>query len=84
MASNLSHSRLRSDNDLRKVRLLLGWQSVEFDGRIRCGSVPLDDLRPNEFIFFTSYALADLALPFPSFFTLLENYGLQLHHLHHL
>jgi hypothetical protein len=77
MASNLSPSRLRSDSDLRKVRLLLRLQSLKFDGRMRCGSVPLAGLRPGEFIFFTSYALAGLALPFSSFFfTLLENYGL--------
>jgi hypothetical protein len=31
--------------------------------------------------YFASYALAELTLPTPSFFlTLLENYGLQLHH----
>jgi hypothetical protein len=62
---------------------LLGWQSAEFDGRMQCGSVPLGGLRPDEFIFFSSYALAGLTPPFFFFFflTLLENYGLQLHHL---
>jgi hypothetical protein len=34
--------------------------------------VPLDGLRPDEFIFFTSYALSGLVLPFSSFFTLFE------------
>jgi hypothetical protein len=39
-------------------------------------------LQPSEVIFFTSYALAGLAPPFYSFFfTLLENYDLQVHHL---
>jgi hypothetical protein len=33
--------------------------------------VPLDGLRPDEFIFFTSYALSGLVLPFSSF-TLFE------------
>jgi hypothetical protein len=70
------------DSDLRKVRLLLRWQSIEFDERIWCGSILLGGLWPSEFIFFTSYALARLALPFSSFFfMLLENYDLQLHHL---
>jgi hypothetical protein len=49
---------------------------------MRSGSVPLGGLRSGELIFFTSYALAGLTLPVSSFFfTLLENYGLQLHHL---
>jgi hypothetical protein len=39
-------------------------------------------LRPDEFIYFTSYTLAGLVLPFSSFFfMLLETNGLQLHHL---
>jgi hypothetical protein len=43
----------------------------------------LDGLWSGEFIFFTSYALSGLVLSFSSsfFFTLLEIYGLQLHHL---
>jgi hypothetical protein len=49
---------------------------------MRSGSVPLGGLRSGELIFFTSYALGGLALPVSSvFFTLLENCGLQLHHL---
>jgi hypothetical protein len=39
-------------------------------------------LQSDEFIFFTVYALSRLVLPFSSFFfTLLEWYGLQLHHM---
>jgi hypothetical protein len=38
-------------------------------------------LRSDEFFFFTSYAMSRLILPFSSFFTLLETYGVQLHHL---
>jgi hypothetical protein len=49
---------------------------------MRCGNVPLNGLWSNEFIFFSSYALSGLVLPFFSFFfTLLETYDLQLHHL---
>jgi hypothetical protein len=49
---------------------------------MRCGTFPLDGLRSSEFIFFTSYALSGLVLPFSSlFFTLLETYDLQLYHL---
>jgi hypothetical protein len=32
-------------------------------------------------MFFTSYALSGLMLPFSSFFVLLETYDLKLHHL---
>jgi hypothetical protein len=81
MASILSASRFRSGSDLTKLRRLLGWQSPGYDGRVQCGAIPLRDLRPGEFIFFTSYALSALVLPFSSFFTLLETYDLQLHHL---
>jgi hypothetical protein len=49
---------------------------------MQCRTFPLDGLRSSEFIFFTSYALSRLVLPFSSsFFTLLETYDLQLHHL---
>jgi hypothetical protein len=82
MASNLSASHLGSDSDLRKLRWLLKWQSSEFDGRMRCGSIPLNSLRPDEFIFFTSYTLSGLVFLFSFFiFTLLETYDLQLNHL---
>jgi hypothetical protein len=59
------------------VRLLVTWQLTKVNGRMQCGSVPLSGLWPDEFIFFTFYALTRLALQFPSFFfTLLENYDL--------
>jgi hypothetical protein len=48
---------------------------------MRCETILLDSLQSGEFIFFTSYALSGLVLPFSSFFSLLETYDLQLHHL---
>jgi hypothetical protein len=49
---------------------------------MRCRSIPLIDLQPDEFVFFASYALVGLAFLASSFlFTLLEYYGLQLQHL---
>jgi hypothetical protein len=49
---------------------------------MRCRSILLTDLQPDEFVFFASYALAGHTFPASSFlFTLLENYGLQLQHL---
>jgi hypothetical protein len=82
MASNLPVSHLRLDNELMQVKRLLGWQPAEYDGRIRCGTIPLTDLQPGKIVLFTSYALAGFVLPVSSFFiTLLENYGLQFHHL---
>jgi hypothetical protein len=44
MASNLPSSHLWSNNNLLRVRWVLGWQATEYDGRIRCGTVPLADL----------------------------------------
>jgi hypothetical protein len=81
MASILPASRFRSGSDHTKLRRLLRWQSPGYNGRVWCGAVPLGDLQPGEFIFFTSYALAGVMPPFSSFFVLLEWYGLQLHHL---
>jgi hypothetical protein len=64
------------------VRKLLGWQSVAYDGKVQCGIISLTDLACSEIVLFSSYALAGFTLLASSFFlTLLENYGLQLHHL---
>jgi hypothetical protein len=49
---------------------------------MRCGTIPLVNLQPGAFIFFSCYATVGLVLPVSSFpFTLLEFYGLQLQHL---
>jgi branched-subunit amino acid ABC-type transport system permease component len=65
-----------------RVRRLLGWQATEYDGRIRYGTVPLTNLQHGKIMLFTSYTLVGLTLLTSSFFLmLLENYGLQLHHL---
>jgi hypothetical protein len=81
MASILPASRFKSGSDLMKLRWLLRSQSSGHDGRVWCRAIPLGDLWPSEFIFFTSHALAGLVLPFSYFLTLLEWYDLQLHHL---
>jgi hypothetical protein len=82
MASSLLTLRFRFDHDIMLVRKLLGWQSVAYDGRVQCGIISLTDLACREIVLFSSYALGGFALPASSFFlALLENYGLQLHHL---
>jgi hypothetical protein len=82
MATGLLPSRFRTNDDLARLRRLLGWQAAEHDGRMRCRSIPLTDLQPDKFVFFTSYALAGLAFSMSSFlFMLLEYYDLQLQHL---
>jgi hypothetical protein len=82
MESNLPSSCLRKEDDLRKLRRVLGWQSPGFDGWMQCGILPLIDLQPREFIFFTCYITVGLVPPVSSFlFTLLEFYRLQLQHL---
>jgi hypothetical protein len=53
-----------------------------YDDKMRHGIAPLSGLRPGEFVYFSTYALTRLALPFSSFFfTLLETYDIQLQHL---
>jgi hypothetical protein len=77
MASNLPRSRLRTEDDLRRLRRLLDWQSPGFDGWMRYGTFPLVNLQPREFIFFSCYAMSGLVPPLSSFlFTLLEFHGL--------
>jgi hypothetical protein len=77
MASNLPHSLLRIEDDLRRLRRVLGWQSSGFDGWMRCGTLPLINLQPGGLVFFTYYAVAGLVQPVSSFlFTMLEFYGL--------
>jgi hypothetical protein len=70
------------EDDLRRLRWVLSWQLSGFDGWMRCGTFPLINLQPREFIFFSCYTTAGLVPPMSSFlFTLLEFYGLQLQHL---
>jgi hypothetical protein len=73
MAPNLPCSCLRTEDDLRRLRLLLGWQSLGFDGWMWCGTFLLLNLQPGEFIFFSCYAAIGLVPPVSSLlFTLLE------------
>jgi hypothetical protein len=82
MVPNLLRSRLRLEDDLRRLRRLLGYQSLGFDGWMRRGTLPLVNLQPEEFVYFSCYAAVGLVPPVSSFlFTLLEFYGLQLQHL---
>jgi hypothetical protein len=54
----------------------------ELTGKIRAGSIPLNDLDAGEFVLFNSYTMCGLMLPISSFFLLLlEEFGLQLQHL---
>jgi hypothetical protein len=51
---------------------------------MRHNTLPLVNLQPGEFIYFSCYAAVGLVPPVSSFlFTLLEFYGLQLQHLSH-
>jgi hypothetical protein len=79
MASNLPTSRYQSENDLRALRKVIGWQSPRYDSRMRHGMLSL--AQPGDFVYFSAYAQAGLVPPFSSFFlVLLEHYGLQLQH----
>jgi hypothetical protein len=81
--SSLSFPRhFQSQTQLDLVRRLFGWTAPERAGKIRAGKIPLCDLAAGEFILFNSYAMCGLVPPISSFFLLLlEEFGLQLHHL---
>jgi hypothetical protein len=79
MASSLPTLRYQSENDLRALRKVIGWQSPGYDLKMRCGVLLL--AQPGEFVYFLAYSLAGLVSPFSSFLVLLEHYRLQLQHL---
>jgi hypothetical protein len=82
MTSNLPSSHQQTEDDLRRLRRVLGWQSSGFDGWMWHSTLPLINLQLREFVFFTCYATAGLLPLVSSFlFTLLEFYGLELQHL---
>ena len=71
MGGELEATRLDSDEAVKKVRRLLGWQGERFDVAVRCGVAPHNQLRKGEMILFTGHALAGLALPPSSFLLML-------------
>jgi hypothetical protein len=82
MAAELLPSRFRSSGFLASLRWLMGWQAPGFKHRLKCGVVPLANLEPGDFVFFSAHALAGLVPSLSSFFLmLLQFYGLQLQHL---
>jgi hypothetical protein len=67
---------------LDAVRRLLGWTASADARKVRAGKIPLRDLTAGEFVLFNSYIMCGLVPPISSFFLLLlEEFGLQLHHL---
>jgi hypothetical protein len=77
MAAELPPSRFRSSGSLVSLRWLMGWQAPSFEHKLKRGVVPLTNLAPGNFVFFSAYALAGLVPPLSSFFLmLLEFYGL--------
>jgi hypothetical protein len=74
--------RFQSQTQLDSMRRLLGWSAPAQAGKIRAGKIPLRDLAAGEFVLFNSYIMCGLVPPVSSFFLLLlEEFGLQLHHL---
>jgi hypothetical protein len=64
------------------LRRLMGWQVPSLVSKLKNGATSLANMRPSDFVFFAAYALVRLVPSLSSFFlTLLEYYGLQLHHL---
>jgi hypothetical protein len=82
MVVELPPSWFRLSISLANLRRLMGWQAPGFKHRLKHRVVPLANLEPGDFIFFSAYALAGMVPPLSSFFLmLLEFYGLQLQHL---
>jgi hypothetical protein len=74
--------RLQTIGDPEKVWMWPDWTTPAPTVGVHVGSAPLMDQQPNEVVFFTAYALMDLAFPSSSFFLLvLVMYGLQMAHL---
>jgi hypothetical protein len=72
MASLGHPDRFQPEEALNLMRGLLRWSAPGLAGRIRAGTVPLDDLVAGEFVLFTSYISCGLALPISPFFLLLQ------------
>jgi hypothetical protein len=82
MAAELPPSRFKTTGSLASLRRLMGWQAPGLACKVKSGAASLANMRPGDFIFFTTYVMARLVPPLSSFFlTLLEYYGLQLQHL---
>ncbi|KAJ1256212.1 hypothetical protein BS78_K065100 [Paspalum vaginatum] len=77
------HQSLRqSEENLNRVRRLLGWTDAERCDNVRAGSLPHRNLQPGEFVLFVPYLYCGLGILISSFFMLLlEAFGLQLQHL---
>jgi hypothetical protein len=79
MAAELPPSRFKTMGSLASLRWLMGWQAPSLTCKVKSGAASLANMRPGNFIFFATYALAGLVPPLSSFFlTLLEYYELQL------
>ncbi|KAJ1296110.1 hypothetical protein BS78_01G273800 [Paspalum vaginatum] len=71
-----------TEENLTRVRRLLGWTDAERRDNVRTGSLPHSNLQPGEFVLFVPYLYCGLGIPISSFFMLLlEAFGLQLQHL---
>jgi hypothetical protein len=82
MAAELPPSRFKMTGSLASLRWLMGWQAHGLTCKVKRGAASLANMRPGDFVFFTTNALAGLVPPLSSFFlTLLEYYRLQLQHL---
>ncbi|KAJ1293560.1 hypothetical protein BS78_01G077800 [Paspalum vaginatum] len=71
-----------TEENLTRVRRLLGWTDAERRDNVRTGSLPHRNLQLGEFVLFVPYLYCGLGIPISSFFMLvLEAFGLQLQHL---
>jgi hypothetical protein len=82
MAAELPPSRFKMTGSLASLWWLMGWQAPGLACKVKSGAASLANMRPGDFVFFTTYTLVGLLPPLSSFFlTLLEYCGLQLQHL---
>jgi hypothetical protein len=82
MAAELPPTWFKTTGSLASLRRLMGWQALGLAPKLKHGATSLANMRPRNFVFFATYALAGLVSPLSSsFLTQLEYYSLQLQHL---
>jgi hypothetical protein len=77
MGSILPSFRFRTEDDIKRMWKVIGWQSPGFNRKLWRATVSFTSMQPSDFVYFSTYALSGLVLSFSSFFfTLLEHYSL--------
>jgi hypothetical protein len=68
MAAELPFSQFKMTGSLASLRRLMGWQVPRLACKVKSRAASLANMRPGDFVFFTTYALPGLVPPLSSFF----------------